>query len=538
MTDAMCDCESDSSSSSSDSEDEAKHILTGLHKTSECSADPQKNTLPHDSEDVTSPQFSSRLPFVVLLVMKLVCIFQHSQVTGVRRCFRCKLQASKERTKFQFLQSEDHLTWYMMNKHSFQPQNQWYGESDETASSYEKLLDSNSENTRRASLSPCQCCESYWWNYDGVPERYDDKERGISAWNHPGSWFLSTTIVFGAISVLIYDFCYYVHDIDISRQGLHILSYGIFLLILLQFPAFNFLSKVMSAAFQQNLACSSWTMVFNARYITKRLQFIGFAQKGIPGKALLTACFVLPPMAAAYRGFVYFHFMGFLTTHAFISVICCGVIMFLSAVFQYVVYLTRLSFQRQFYLISKYIAIHGRDIDSCRQVLGHAIQDFNCFQQYIAIYLVYFTTIMTLGVTTVCVWQYLFKMALCEDHPDSKAQNISLHVNILCWANISISFILVIWSIGSLDVSHVIDQFRRSLITMKTSAKAVEKILEFVESSRVRPRMGVTTTMVSSLISMFVALKIGQEQSVFYFEQMPNCTSHHGGIGYSTTLQP
>ncbi|PIK37926.1 hypothetical protein BSL78_25245 [Apostichopus japonicus] len=147
MTDAMCDCESDSSSSSSDSEDEAKHILTGLHKTSECSADPQKNTLPHDSEDVTSPQFSSRLPFVVLLVMKLVCIFQHSQVTGVRRCFRCKLQASKERTKFQFLQSEDHLTWYMMNKHSFQPQNQWYGESDETASSYEKLLDSNSENT-------------------------------------------------------------------------------------------------------------------------------------------------------------------------------------------------------------------------------------------------------------------------------------------------------------------------------------------------------------------------------------------------------
>ncbi|PIK49427.1 hypothetical protein BSL78_13690 [Apostichopus japonicus] len=470
------DCESDSSSSSSDSEDEAKHILTGLHKTSECSADLETNTLPHDSEDVTSPQVSSRLPLVVLLVMKLVCIFQHSQVTGVRRCFRCKLQASKERTKFRKCNSilRSHNKEYNKivsvspirrsfnlvhdEQHSFQPQNQWYGESDETASSYEKLLDSNSENTRRASCPLVSVV----------------KVTGGTTMGYQRDMMIKKEVyLLGIIQgVGFYLQRSYLEPFRYPRQGFT-----------------NGLLRVTSDG-----SCVSWISI---------LSFYGF---------LNDTCIHI----------------GYLLR--------CD--MFLSAVFQYVVYLTRLSFQRQFYLISKYIAIHGRDIDSCRQVLGHAIQDFNCFQQYIAIYLVYFTTIMTLGVTTVCVWQYLFKMALCEDHPDSKAQNISLHVNILCWANISISFILVIWSIGSLDVSHVIDQFRRSLITMKTSAKAVEKILEFVESSRVRPRMGVTTTMVSSLISMFVALKIGQEQSVFYFEQMPNCTSHHGGIGYSTTLQP
>lgn len=99
---------------------------------------------------------------------------------------------------------------------------------------------------------------------------------GVGRWNHRGSWLLSIFFLFTILSMNIADL---VNFLVKGSSFIFSLSYLIFLTELSLFPFFNVYSKFKTST-QDRVPIASWFTTLNARFITRRLQFIDFREKG------------------------------------------------------------------------------------------------------------------------------------------------------------------------------------------------------------------------------------------------------------------
>lgn len=221
---------------------------------------------------------NDKIPALVWMAMKISCMFYHQNITGTRLCFRCRIRESQDYAKLTG-QKED-LIGYLSSNY-IDPISQWYELPDVKRSAYKEmyaLVEIQEDEERTAS---CKYCDIYWWNYDGNVEKYNDCTIGAKTWNHPGSWLLSLLTLCGTLTVLVF---HTIYRIVLTWWGkeeeiLHTVAYGVFMMNMILYPALSLCSKIMSR-FRGIRPRLSWATAINARYILKRLQFIGFLRDG------------------------------------------------------------------------------------------------------------------------------------------------------------------------------------------------------------------------------------------------------------------
>ncbi|PIK42428.1 hypothetical protein BSL78_20724 [Apostichopus japonicus] len=230
------------------------------------------------------------IPAMMWLVMKVTCIFYPTHLTGKRRCFRCQV----ERCKQLYLISGRSVEANDYFPECYDPSGQGYDSMDESPSLREHLQSHT-----------CLLCDSYWWNHNGDICKYADENTGVGRWNHRGSWLISITVLFVITCMNIYEFVRFVQfNKGKSNSFVFALSYFILLIELSFYPVVSMYSKFRSSS-QCNVSRATWSTTLNTRFIVKRLQFIDFERKGIPGKMLLFLCFAWPLELLAHRILIY-----------------------------------------------------------------------------------------------------------------------------------------------------------------------------------------------------------------------------------------
>lgn len=243
-----------------------------------------------------------------------------------------------------------------------------------------------------------------------------------------------------------------------------------------------------------------------------------FSSTGIPGKLLLLLCNLLPFIIASYRTFLYISVLKTVDKHSVSSVLFGGIVMWMWGNFQYLLYLTRLSFQRQFLLVTRFIESHIDDLESCLLVIGNAVQDFNCYRKFIVIYMTLFVSINSWAITTQVTWQYLLLKNTQGYQLDCRIPQSIKYLNILYWSTLSFFIILCIWSVGGFDVTTIFEEFRVNIVSLKRKStyKVWKRLVQQVDDVSSVPRGGVIkSTMILSVINFYLALKIGEEQTDF-----------------------
>ncbi|KAJ8036788.1 hypothetical protein HOLleu_17425 [Holothuria leucospilota] len=451
-------------------------------------------------------------PTPVWLILKILCVFYHRKVTGKRICYSCYVKnVSYHVNSENGLCKETLLIDPICLEYE-------YDEKESARENEGGLLP-----LYRSDRTPnCDVCNMTLWNFLGEAKEYSDHEIGVSSWNSPYSKFISIVGVMFAMTVILYDFAFYIHRMLWDQHHLlHFIHYCGFLVCLSTYPVLNICSKIRSFCGQDGKFSNiSWATTLNLRFIIKRLQVLDLHKKGLPGKLFLIVCLMWPSCNALYRFIIYTYIIKHhVPFHEFCTIAGTGAIMIMWGCFAYLLYLMRLSFQREFMLILNYFKKKEGDLDNCRNCLSHAILDFNCFRKFVMLYMAVMVPFTVLEVTTTVTWQYSLRDT-CQYVESITGSSI----NILIWSNTAMFIVLNIIAIGGLDVNHVWDNFLLSIIQMQTAMHCSFWRKIFTHLKRNQGDFSTTNfTMVFSVISFYMGLQFG-DQDIFYGQERMNCT--------------
>lgn len=469
----------------------------------------------HQRRETIMDRKDKKIPFTVWMVMKIACVFHYRVLVNNRRCFHC--QVKRVFTSVNRPASEGKLEKALLNT-SLDISGQGYELADQRQfSDYTNPVVNDEDD--------CVVCESFWWNHEGIPDRYTESDIGVGLWNHIGSWLLSLVIIFAAIIIVMYDAVYYISSLwGEQKQIIHVISYATFMVNLALYPVLNIASKIRTCS-QGKVPLLSWSTTLNARYMVKRMQYLGPNGAGASGKLFLFLGYGATLFHTIYRGKFYIDLCHTFSWHSGISVLCGGAIMFIFVNFQYLMYLTRLSLQRHFYLVNKFIEKHQGDLNRCRYILGSAVQDFSCYRQFVAVYMALFIPTSTWAITTHVTWQYFIGSKHHNStYPDDPVWGYESTINILIWVEICTFLFTSLWATGGMDVTYMWKRLRLRVLTIRRHAThsfwhKMVRYMDYVneESS------GINMTMIFSVISFFMALQFGDTQKTVLIIDEPNC---------------
>ncbi|XP_071830100.1 uncharacterized protein [Apostichopus japonicus] len=503
------------------SDDGPNRPLTSIHKR----RIPDKRYKESDHYvDISNNRISS----IVWAAMKMSCIFHQRKLVVERQCFRCQIQHTSQSVQGDGQKS----TWEeieVLNKNLDVSGQGYYKDEDNCGPEKYRLQpfingDSSSHSDSGHRELICPQCDSFWWNFHGKVNRYTDRDLGVEPWNHLGSWFLSLLGTFSAIAIILYDATYYLHGLwGEQSQIIHLISYATFMLNLVLYPLLNMICKIRAIT-QRQVPQLSWSTGLNERYLVKRLQYLDIPNRGVPGKLLLSFGLFCAVFHTVYRAKFYLDLCKRFSWHSGVSVICGGVIMVMFVTFQYMMYLTRLSFQRHFSLVVKFIEKNQGDLDNCRYILGSAFLDFNCFRKLIAIYMNLFIPVLTWAITTHVTWQYFVNEKSSKGHMSDKSKQYETCINILIWLEIILFLVVPIWSIGGLDTTYIWTRLRLRVLTIPRRASNVfwrklSRHMDIVNEHYDR----INFTMIFSIIGFFMALEFGNKQTTTFVIPEPYC---------------
>lgn len=326
----------------------------------------------------------------------------------------------------------------------------------------------------------------------------------MQRWNHSRSSLLSVFLLVSPLVINVCDISLYIwfqHG-QTKHSSIHILSYSIYLAELSFYPVMCLYSKLRTST-QGAAPRLSWSTALNARFIIKRMQFIDFRHERLPGGVLLLMCIVWPFALIFFRISIYLYMckdLGGLRPMRVISLFNTLTLMLIWSSAQYIMYLCRLSFQRQLQLVANHIKDNQTDLDFCRQLVWHAARDFNCYRRYVLVYMSLSFPFSTWAATTVLCWQY----AQGFTHDD----NTCFAIVLLVWFQIVMFPTLCVLSSGGLDVSYMWEYFRIKVFTIRRERNSQyfwRKLCHHIEQVGVDSQR-VSWTMVFSFISSFMAI--------------------------------
>ncbi|XP_071813739.1 uncharacterized protein [Apostichopus japonicus] len=435
-----------------------------------------------EDEELDKPRLP--IPTTVWLIMKITCVFFQNKLAVPRECFRCHIL---ERNK----------------SISGSSTNEWNGCLNGDRYDY-----STSERTNHYDVMQsenCTACDSYWWDYNGRVCRYADTDIGVGTWNHRGSWVVSVLLLFSISVNNAYEVITFAH---FNRENtyflVNLLSFFIFMTILSLYPIMSLYSKITTVVTQGRISRAqiSWTRTLNVRYILCRLQFIEF-RRGLPGKKMLLICFAWPMELFLHRFLIYspihicpkregFHFSKFQT----LIVTLLSMIVWTN--FQYLLFLCRISFMRQFQLVQTFVKNHQGDLDGCRQMIWTVVCDFNCYRKFVYVYMMLMLPFVTWGITTSVCMQYK------QGEEDIPCNNILWMI----WSEHFMFLSLSLSAVGGLDVSYMWDHFRHNILTTthtNDTAHFWRKINHHLDHMCLES-CSITWTMALSFISSYMAV--------------------------------
>lgn len=476
----------------------------------------------------------TKWPFPLWLLMTFLCMFYHRRVTRKRKCYSCYVKDISHRRASNF----DNCT----NEEAFLLDPiclEYEYDGDEWLNDYQlseaAVLDN--ENNDQIHDGNCDVCKVTLWNHLGQAKAYSDQDIGVTSWNFGWSKYVSILGLLFAIACIIYEIGYYMNKMW-GRQDklLHFISYNAFLICISLYPVMSICSKVRSISGRiKNVPLFSWATTLNARFIVKRMQFLNLHKKGLPGKFLLFLCLIWPTCNAIYRTCIYFYLVKRKTDfHTKFSVASTGALLIWWGCFVYVLYLMRISFQRQFMLTLAYIKDKEGALDHCRTCLSHVVLDFNCFRSCIVIYMAVMVPFTVLGVTTNISWQYrLSGSCYFVEHFE-----IESSINILIWSNIVMFIVLSVIAIGGLDLCYIWDNFSLSITQMQNEIHGQFWRKIFTHISHISGEHStMSLTLVWSVIGFYMGLHFGDDQEIDYGVgkcNLVNITQVNSIVGYAT----
>ncbi|PIK42430.1 hypothetical protein BSL78_20726 [Apostichopus japonicus] len=372
----------------------------------------------------------------------------------------------------------------------------------------------------------CHSCDSYWWDYDGVPERYTEKDIGVATWNGPTSRLLSFIILVAVIMEVAYDNVYYIGSIwGKQRQIIHAMSYGTFLLQLVFYPILTLAAKIKSWSPSDFLEIS-WCTVINDRFMVNRLQFLDLPHNGIPMKLVLLLVYVFPIYLVTLRGWIYLQLCSNFSWHSGMSVFCGGFLVLIWGNFQYLLYLTRCSFQRQLHVVLEFIETHQDNTDACRRVLGSVMKDFAVFKKFVDMYMVLMIPTSIWSITTTVVWLYYLSFEKTAAKDSKYYWWFQRELVLLISSENIYHLTLNLWAFGGVNVGYIWNHFYLSLnVAARNSCSKRSfwrKIMRHLKNINLT-NYGINFTVILSVLSCFVALELGDKQWTLFVVSEPSC---------------
>ncbi|KAJ8037284.1 hypothetical protein HOLleu_18064 [Holothuria leucospilota] len=364
--------------------------------------------------------------------------------------------------------------------------------------------------------------------------RCSHKRRGGRAWNHRGSVILSTFMNVCCIAAVIYDVSYYMPKMWAnSDQILHMLNKASFFSFALSYPVLSLSSKIRSFMVE-DAPYLSWTTIVNARYLVKRAQFHNLSEKGLPGKFFFSLCIILPIACALHRGWIYVYLSecphNFKNDFHMITTTVIGLFFYVTiGCFIYIVYLIRTSFQRQFSLLLSYIKEEEGHKEKCLRALFSVTTDYTCFKNFCNICFLYCLPVSVLAITSNVAWQYMVS-EVCSSHVDKRALVVEDNISLNVWLLVLMFLFLLTYATGGLSVEYIWDDFRFDLLQLQSEHHfEFWKHLTYQVSSLYKSKDTLTATLVFSLVSFFMALKLGDQDVAFLAGACngSNITNHH-----------
>lgn len=456
-------------------------------------------------------------PPIFWFMMKITGMFYHKTVVSNRRCVTCDMDhfervvTKNTRRKSKFVRRLDSDNLYNLTI-SYENDHGEVKVGDQR--SYLGILYSEMGTNSRQSQSEkknCKACQACWWDKHGKVQYYTEKSIGVTHWNHMGSWFVSTVILFAIISLLCTELVYVIGDMFGKRKKLlHLLSYSSFLCALAIYPVMNLCSKVRSSL--SGRGPGLWATSLNVRFIIRRLQFLDLQKNGAPGKLFLIMCMVWPIVCAMYRCYVVLGLRGQTGTRRSFACFSAGSSMFMWGCFVYLLYTIRLSFQIQLDLILKFLKRFEGQTDLCQNVLRQVTIDFKCFHQCVRIYMTAMIPMCVLAVTTSLTWQYM----LNSDKAKEEDVALQKYINTMIWLEIVMFIILAPIAVGGVDVSYVWERFRTNVYCMMGGEHQFfwEEITRYLRNVEGKTPV-ISFTMILSIVGFYMAVQFGQQDVIY-----------------------
>ncbi|XP_072028399.1 uncharacterized protein [Amphiura filiformis] len=394
----------------------------------------------------------------------------------------------------------------------------WWQDDEE-----DQLLDQNintiPEDER---VENCEVCDSMWWDADGKPDIYKEEDIGVTAWNHRGSLYLSFFLLLAYIAFLLYDtVIYLIRYWGKQNQLMQLLSYSSYLLNICAIPVICLVANLRNLIPRSHISNFTWTSALHPRYIVKRFQYLRPATYGVINKPFLFVCVIWPLFDSVYRVCIYIFIVKHHDLHTEITLVTNGIVTLLWGCFCYLFNLLRVSIRIQLKRDIIFLRKHLGKIDVCRKRLGASIHEFGSLCNLCAKWLVFTISLNLIGIATQINWNYLFysqKMLMSRK---------IYHVNLMIWSERFMFLILPLIAVGGLDLHRIWEEFLTRICEIRCDKyhDFWEKIVKFITREFTPVTNIVEFTALFSIISVYMALKVGDQRANYWILHTINGTS-------------
>lgn len=216
---------------------------------------------------------------------------------------------------------------------------------------------------------------------------------------------------------------------------------------------------------------------------------------------LLFVCFAWPIELLLHRIMIYagrtnctYIYVG-VSFDKVLSLFSTYVLMTMWSNFQYLIFVCRISFVRQFKLVRTFVQTHQEDLDACRHVIWSAFYDFNCYRRFVYIYMMILLPISSWGITSALCLQY-------------KGPDPCPSILWMIWSQIAMFLGLSYSAAGGLDVTYLWDHFRHQLLSTpqdRVKSRFWRKIIYHMDHTCIESD-SVNWTIMLSFVSGFAAV--------------------------------
>lgn len=254
--------------------------------------------------------------------------------------------------------------------------------------------------------------------------------------------------------------------------------------------------------------------------------FIFVSFTGIPMKLVLLLVYVFPIYLVTLRGWIYLQLCSNFSWHSGMSVFCGGFLVLIWGNFQYLLYLTRCSFQRQLHVVLEFIETHQDNTDACRRVLGSVMKDFAVFKKFVDMYMVLMIPTSIWSITTTVVWLYYLSFEKTAAKDSKYYWWFQRELVLLISSENIYHLTLNLWAFGGVNVGYIWNHFYLSLnVAARNSCSKRSfwrKIMRHLKNINLT-NYGINFTVILSVLSCFVALELGDKQWTLFVVSEPSC---------------